>query len=889
MAATTAPRPDDRHLETFLAECVRESLDNHMVANAVFLCERLHASSGNEHNTHLLATCYHRNKQPHRARAVLRGQTSERCRYLIALCCYDLGRLPEAERALVGVGGRTQGRENYPPKGTGAGTRKGAGGDTHESPIIPHGAAGLHLLGLVCKETGRRAAAVSNFKKALTLDPFSWVSREELCGLGAEAEAREAEGVFFSSAMGNQSDGTMECSTGYPSLKELGGFMEIDNSIVMTRFGSSSAVPFSLGSKGGTSMSTGGFNSTIQRPSFQFRARPVVPDSAAPPTQTPAPGLTQFATEGFNSTINSGIPPPPSFSMGLGSNVHTDIHPNRFTDDLTTPAPVRDLDLTSVADTGNTDATQIKTQGAGLPLETPSPAEAASMPPPPQKGTAHGGLDSAGGPSSTIDRHVGGGGGRGARRVFVDEGKLRKVSGRLFAEPNTTEPRRSSRLASIAGSTPGSAEGVTTWGFVTPAGGDPSTDTGAGAALAAPRLRGNRGGRGRASDASRRDSMDGEGVYETETGGAFPRRTSEDGGAPFRYPQHTSTTHLVAPGRFAEGALALRSLLSPLADAVAHLSMFRGRECIDALSRLHPKQRNTGYALCIAGKAHAEMVEYPESARAFEQSRRADPTRTESCEVYSTVLWHLRRETRLSHLAQELVSIDRLSPETWCVLGNCFSLQKEHETALRFFKRALQLDPKCSYAHTLCGHEFFANEDFEKAMTSYRAAIRIDPRHYNAWYGLGTVYYRQEKYELSEYHFRHALTINSRSSVLFCYLGMAQHALRKTDDALLLLQKAVSLDSKNPLAKYEKASVLLSDDRFQEALEELEELKTVAPREASVFFLMGRIYKKLGLQDQAMVNFSVALDLKPASADVNLIKSAIEKLHVPDDSEDEDL
>jgi len=92
-----------------------------------------------------------------------------------------------------------------------------------------------------------------------------------------------------------------------------------------------------------------------------------------------------------------------------------------------------------------------------------------------------------------------------------------------------------------------------------------------------------------------------------------------------------------------------------------------------------------------------------------------------------------------------------------------------------------------------------------------------------------------------------------------------------------------------PAAKYERASVLMSDDRFQEALEELEALKEVAPREASVFFLMGKIYKKLDLPDQAMVNFSVALDLKPASGDVNLIKSAIEKLHVPDDSEDDDL
>ena len=40
---------------------------------------------------------------------------------------------------------------------------------------------------------------------------------------------------------------------------------------------------------------------------------------------------------------------------------------------------------------------------------------------------------------------------------------------------------------------------------------------------------------------------------------------------------------------------------------------------------------------------------------------------------------------------------------TTLVVGNCFSLQKEHETALRYFQRALQLDPRCTYAHTLCG------------------------------------------------------------------------------------------------------------------------------------------------------------------------------------------
>ncbi len=54
---------------------------------------------------------------------------------------------------------------------------------------------------------------------------------------------------------------------------------------------------------------------------------------------------------------------------------------------------------------------------------------------------------------------------------------------------------------------------------------------------------------------------------------------------------------------------------------------------------------------------------------------------------------------------------------------------------MRFFQRALQLDPALAYAYTLCGHEYFANEDFDKGLQCYRNAIRIDARHYNAWRG----------------------------------------------------------------------------------------------------------------------------------------------------------
>jgi hypothetical protein len=46
-------------------------------------------------------------------------------------------------------------------------------------------------------------------------------------------------------------------------------------------------------------------------------------------------------------------------------------------------------------------------------------------------------------------------------------------------------------------------------------------------------------------------------------------------------------------------------------------------------------------------------------------------------------------------------------------------------------------------------------------------------------------------------------------------------------------------DPRNPLAKYQKAVVLAAEERYEEALAELEELKALAPKEATVFFLMG--------------------------------------------------
>ena len=314
------------------------------------------------------------------------------------------------------------------------------------------------------------------------------------------------------------------------------------------------------------------------------------------------------------------------------------------------------------------------------------------------------------------------------------------------------------------------------------------------------------------------------------------------------------------------------------------LCQYRCREALQLFQTLPHEQHNTGWVLHQEGRAYFEMANYPSAQRSLEHMQRVEPHRMKGLELLSTVLWQLKKEVEIAHLAQKVVDFDRLAPEAWCVVGNCFSLQKEHETALVFFSRSLQLNPSFTYVHTLSGYEYMANEDFEKAVACFRNAIRADERHYNAWYGIGAIYHRQEKYDLAEYHFHRAVTINPQSSVLRCNLGMSQYSNGKPLQALDTLAAAFRLDPHNPQARFQRATIYVALNRSEDALKELEKVRDAAPREATVHFAMGKVLKRLGRPEQAMRCFLTALDLDPK--DNQLIKSAMDKLDEPDIDEE---
>jgi anaphase-promoting complex subunit 3 len=328
--------------------------------------------------------------------------------------------------------------------------------------------------------------------------------------------------------------------------------------------------------------------------------------------------------------------------------------------------------------------------------------------------------------------------------------------------------------------------------------------------------------------------------------------------APDSEPSFRKPSHVIQEEDQQQQSLPLSRLLTLVGDAHRHRCCFRLMECEACILQLPRSHSNTAWAQNTLGLAYFHHHQYKSSLKYFAASHKYDPCRLEGVEFYSTVMWILKMEHDLAALAQHCLSVSRLRPESWCVVGNCFSLNRECDSAIKYFQRAVQCNSSFAYAYTLAGHEHHQNDDFECAMQCFRAALKCQPRHYQAWYGLGMVFQKQERLSSAEYHFRRAREINPRNSGLDAQLGTILVERGKgasLDEARELLESAVRLDPNNCFARMKLAVVHSRSGQLQQALTELELVRQLQPKSMETLFALGKLLFRMGNTSLALVRF----------------------------------
>ncbi|TFK44754.1 hypothetical protein BDQ12DRAFT_641682 [Crucibulum laeve] len=185
------------------------------------------------------------------------------------------------------------------------------------------------------------------------------------------------------------------------------------------------------------------------------------------------------------------------------------------------------------------------------------------------------------------------------------------------------------------------------------------------------------------------------------------------------------------------------------------------------------------------------LHDFVQAESQFERVLAVDPYRIDDIDVYSNILYVTENRLKLSKLAHDFLALDKDRPEVCCLVGNHYSLRSHHEKAVKYFRRATELDRTCLSAWTLMGHEYVEMKNSHAAIEAYRRAVDINRKDYRAWYGLGQAYELLSMHHYALHYYQHATALRPYDIRLWQAQGMCYEEIGRLREAVECYKRAL--------------------------------------------------------------------------------------------------
>ncbi len=165
-----------------------------------------------------------------------------------------------------------------------------------------------------------------------------------------------------------------------------------------------------------------------------------------------------------------------------------------------------------------------------------------------------------------------------------------------------------------------------------------------------------------------------------------------------------------------------------------------------------------------------------------------------------------------------------------------YTLQKEKVKALVFSKKAASIDPDNVWYQLLYADCLKQNNQSAERVGVYERIVKKNPENIDYYYDLANAY----------------LTIN------------------KPGDALKLFDKMEIKFGVTEEISLSKLTIYKNTNNFDKALEEVQKLIKLYPKEAKYYGMLGELYQSKGMNDKALQAYTDLIKLDPSNAFVHL-------------------
>ncbi|KAH7888745.1 hypothetical protein F5I97DRAFT_1855159 [Phlebopus sp. FC_14] len=201
--------------------------------------------------------------------------------------------------------------------------------------------------------------------------------------------------------------------------------------------------------------------------------------------------------------------------------------------------------------------------------------------------------------------------------------------------------------------------------------------------------------------------------------------------------------------------------------------------------------RRSPWVMSLRACVLYHLHDFGQAENQFEKILAIAPYRVDDIDVYSNILYVTENRLKLSRLAHEFLDIDKDRPEVCCLVGNHYSLRAEHEKAVRYFRRATELDRTYLSAWTLMGHEYVEMKNSHAAIEAYRRAVDVNKKDYRAWYGLGQAYELLSMHQYALHYYQRATALRPYDVRLWQAQASCYEEMGRTRDAVECLKRAL--------------------------------------------------------------------------------------------------
>jgi tetratricopeptide (TPR) repeat protein len=201
--------------------------------------------------------------------------------------------------------------------------------------------------------------------------------------------------------------------------------------------------------------------------------------------------------------------------------------------------------------------------------------------------------------------------------------------------------------------------------------------------------------------------------------------------------------------------------------------------------------------------------------------------------------------------------------EVYIELGAAHLAEGNAPQAVRYYRKALDLDPALPRIRYNLARALEASGDTAGAAAEYERAVRESPGLGEAWNNLGALVARSGDPQRAAQHLETAVRVQPLNADAHNNLANVYAALGRPEAALGAADQALRVEPAFAPAHNSRGMILGRLDRLEDATAALERAVRLDPRLAEAHFNLGQVRRAQGRREEAIRLFRRALELQP--------------------------